>query len=315
MVKDMMGYFVKIKRGLRVFFNIKINYQCGDFTIQLTPDHLLPGYQKQFKAYDRFLPHLSSYFGPNDWVIDIGANCGDTLAAMIAKNTTSSYLCIEADNIFFDYLKYNIGVINKKLKKITIIPIKALVGTGGVSGVLSGKGGTKSLSSLAKVNPTGVSEPELHAVSLAKILQDFPETELIRSSLGDGKVIRLIKSDVDGYDFDVINSAGLLLNSNDLILYFECYYREDFQIEGYRKLMAVLFERGFRHFWIFDNFGVFMLYADQTEIIGDLIHYIENQNKGKSPRTIWYYDILACKDKTKPIINSAISSYLRFVES
>ena len=99
-----MGYFVKIKRRLRVFFNIKINYQCGDFTIQLTPDHLLPGYQKQFKAYDRFLPHLSSYFGPNDWVIDIGPEGGDGGGEIVATGTPEQ-VAIQPASYTATYLK------------------------------------------------------------------------------------------------------------------------------------------------------------------------------------------------------------------
>ena len=69
-------------------------------------EHALSRYKKFHKNYDRFLPHLVKYFKSTKYtVVDIGANVGDTLASMIEINSKLNFICIEADNNFFEYLK------------------------------------------------------------------------------------------------------------------------------------------------------------------------------------------------------------------
>ena len=283
------------------------NYRCGDIVIKLPPDHFLPVYQKAHKLYDRFLPHLSSCFGEGDWLVDIGANCGDTLAAMVSTNPSSSYLCIEGDDLFFDYLTSNIGTIKKKFPATRIIPMKALVGTNDVSGILVGQGGTKTIRppSAALSGDTAGPRPQ----TLDGILASAPETEPLRSSIAAGQAIRLLKSDVDGYDYDVINSAERLLDAQNVVLYFECQYGDRVQLAGYLELVRSLFDRGYDHYWIFDNFGALILHTQQADAIENLIHYVCNQNEGMTTRTIYYFDILACGQTMKPLIKGAISAY------
>ena len=66
--------------------NIKIEYKYNDFSILLPADHMLPLYQKVHKKYDKFLPHLVKYIKNYSTIIDVGANCGDTLAGMVDAN-------------------------------------------------------------------------------------------------------------------------------------------------------------------------------------------------------------------------------------
>src|SRR5574340_220037 len=81
-------YIRKLKKKL----GINIEYQYTTFTILLPADHLLPDYQQSHKLYDRFLPHLVNYIEPKATVIDVGANCGDTLAAMYESNKSLTYI-------------------------------------------------------------------------------------------------------------------------------------------------------------------------------------------------------------------------------
>jgi len=58
---------------------VDIGYKIGRFLIRLPHDHLLPVYQARFPQYDRFLPHLAGFLPKKLIVIDLGANCADTL--------------------------------------------------------------------------------------------------------------------------------------------------------------------------------------------------------------------------------------------
>ena len=79
-------------------------------------EHALPEYKKFHKNYDRFLPHLVKYFNSAKYtVVDIGANIGDSLAGMIEKNSKLNFICIEADNNFYDYLKKNLQIIKNSI--------------------------------------------------------------------------------------------------------------------------------------------------------------------------------------------------------
>jgi tRNA G46 methylase TrmB len=79
-------------------------YELGRLLIHLPRYHKLPEYQQRHRQYDRFLPHLIKDLDHDDIVIDVGANCGDTLAGMVSKNPKLHYICIEPDNEFYSYL-------------------------------------------------------------------------------------------------------------------------------------------------------------------------------------------------------------------
>src|SRR5215203_6027449 len=75
----------------------------GDVEIDLPGNHPLPRYQRDYPLYDRFLPMLVSRLPDTAQIIDVGANCGDTVAAMYAANPRLRYLAIEPDPAFFKY--------------------------------------------------------------------------------------------------------------------------------------------------------------------------------------------------------------------
>ena len=52
------------------------------YQLCLPKDHLLPHYQREHRLYDRFLPFVARALPAGTAAIDVGANCGDTLAAM-----------------------------------------------------------------------------------------------------------------------------------------------------------------------------------------------------------------------------------------
>lgn len=66
---------------------------------------MLPKYKQAYPNYNRFLPHLAKHLKDSDFVVDIGANVGDTLAAMYRANDSLRFICTELNDVFYTYQK------------------------------------------------------------------------------------------------------------------------------------------------------------------------------------------------------------------
>ncbi len=265
--------------------NIVLKYK--DFAIKLPANHLLPYYQQTCPKYDRFLPHLAKYVGASDSIVDIGANVGDSLAGMVEKNANSNYICIEPDDSFYKYLEENIGRIKKSIIDVKIKAIKALVGKNISNVSLEGKGGTK------------------HAVTdnLGRIMS-LPLDEIIPNCL-----VRILKSDVDGFDYDVLDASELVIQKHKPIIFFECQYDFVYQKNGYLETIKKLELAGYCDWTIFDNFGEVVVRTNDIDILSQLMNYVWQQNVGKTTRTIYYFDILCIQKKDSSLIDKVLSEY------
>ncbi len=271
-------------------------YQYPNFSIALPTDHLLPAYQKAHKNYDQFLPHLVKYLTPGTIAIDIGANCGDSFAAMVSQNSQLQYLCIEPDDTFFAYLEKNISNIKSKVN-CSVTTAKSLVGDTVSNVMLTGSGGTKT----ATLHTSNCSQPH-QSKTLDAIVHDIFGSEV--------KKIDFIKSDVDGYDYDVINSAKYIIDKHKPILFFEADYTNSNQKSGYVETISWLFANGYNDYWIFDNFGELLLHTSSPLQISNLIEYIWRQKNSGSSRTIFYFDILSCSQQDTTLLSKIISEYI-----
>lgn len=288
-------------RKIRKYFLRKkarkdVEYHYKNFSILLPPDHLLPLYQKEHKRYDRFLPHLAKYIEEQKTVIDIGANVGDTLAGMFNENQKLNYICIEPDVFFSSYLEKNIKRIQEFFHSAKISNVKSLVGKAISNVLLEGVGGTK------------------HAVFASNSIPS--DQYLIKSKLLDTiildlscKNVRLLKTDIDGFDWDAIDSASQLLLDQQPMIFFECQYDKDYQITNYQKTITHMDSIGYHNWTIFDNFGEIILRTDNFQNIFQIMNYVWKQNCGSSTRTIYYCDILAVTTKDKSLIDKVVSEY------
>ena len=177
---------------------------------------MLPAYQAHHPKYDRFLPHLSKYIEKSETIIDVGANVGDTLAGMAEINSKSSY-----DDSFFKFLEINLNRIKSIRTDLNVCTIKSLVGKNISDVTLEGHGGTKHA---ALSNEGGVK-----SLSLDSLLSKLPH-----------KKIRLLKTDVDGFDYDVIDSATSLIRDHKPIIFFECHCDFEYQKSGYKNMLSEL---------------------------------------------------------------------------
>lgn len=283
----------RVARKLRQYSkysNLPTKYQYNDFSIELPANHLLPEYQKTHQKYDRFLPHLAKYLNQSDTIIDIGANVGDTLAGMAEQNSTASYICIEADDSFYRLLEENVKSIKSSIIGLKIQTIKALVGKNISNVSLDGKGGTK------------------HAVlDNEGSIKSLPLDEMISNTTNTN--IRILKSDVDGFDYDVLDSSMSVIKKHKPIVFFECQYDYEYQKNGYTQTLKSLEAAGYCDWTIFDNFGEVVIRTANIDIVAQLMDYVWQQNTGKATRTIYYYDILAVQQNDSSLIDKVLREY------
>lgn len=258
-----------------------LEFRCGDINIELPPGHGLKFYQEKYPRYDRFLPHLSKFLPIGSTVIDIGANCADTVAAMVQENPGVRYVCVEPDDEFYGYLLRNLERIRKVFPETDITAVK--------SASLVGEKGSK------------------HAV-----LSDYgliTETvDAIVSRLGCEDV-RLLKSDVDSFDFDVLAASEGIFSTDRPLVFFECQFENEMQMAGFLEILSVLERAGYKKWAVFDNFGELMLERTTKDQIEQLLAYVWKQHLKLATRTIYYYDIFAYTERESCWAGEAVRSY------
>lgn len=275
---------------------VGVNYNIGGIDILLPEGHPLPGYQANYRRYDRFLPYIVKRLPKESGVIDIGANCGDTLASIIAAGPELKYLCVEPSDNYFRYLEENIRRTHIYFPEILILTSKCLVGVADGDYLLSENAGTATALKVGSAN--GLNAGASMGLTKTKL------TDLIQLC-GEKFKPKLIKIDVDGFDFDVINSGSEIIKAEKPILFFECNPTSEEGFQAYMKTIESLSGVGYKNFSIFDNFGEFIFSTQEAKILPDLMRYFLKQNT----RTFYYIDILAAAEADAPLIESAIDEF------
>jgi len=261
----------------------------GDFSIRLPHDHLLPVYLRKHPSYDRFLPFLAAQLEGESTVIDVGANCGDTVAAMAAQNPRLHYLCIEPDERFRRYLKSNIAAMQQVASGLRIETVDAMIGKDITQASLTGTNGSK------------------HAVPGSGGITTTTLDDIVAA--GQRPPVRLLKSDVDGFDYDVVNSAAGLIRHDRPLVYYECQFFDEAQRSGFEELITRLFDADYTHWTVFDNFGEIMLAGTRPAQVRQLMAYSWRQQQKRATRTIYYFDILAAVPADAPFVDQILAAY------
>tara|TARA_B100000780_G_scaffold72966_1_gene48907 strand:- start:2516 stop:3361 length:846 start_codon:yes stop_codon:yes gene_type:complete len=255
-IKKIFFYFkYGLLKSVRIFFKIDQKIKIGSRIMVLPPEHPLSMWTSLYKDYDNFLPKLVKEMSSNESIIDIGANVGDTLFRFIDTNSKPNYFSIEADQYFFKYLKKNKGLLEKDIQdRVTLI--NELVGNN-LKGNLTQKSnlGSKFL----------VESPDgLETKSLDKIIID-----------GNIQNIKLIKVDVDGYDYNVLLSAMNEIKKNKPSLFFE--YMSLNKTE-YIELIKKLYEIGYSEWTIINNYGSAIF---ENKHYKDVLGYIDSKKNSE----------------------------------
>ncbi len=264
-------------------------YRIGDVDVELSPGHLLPQYQSEHPFYDRFLPFLCARLESGDVVVDIGANVGDTAAAIVSAKGDLRVVSVEADDEFFPILERNATRIRERFPSVALTTVKALAGSD-VSGVtLVGEAGTKH----------AVEGGDIRSTPLTQILKDL--------EIGD---VRLIKSDVDGYDFDVLRSCDAALDRGPM-LFFECQFDTRAQYRGYLQMLSWLATaKNYKGFFLFDNYGQYIMHHRHPSGIREVIDYVARQSlQPVKTRALYYLDVLAVCEPDVGLVRDVVAAY------
>jgi FkbM family methyltransferase len=282
MKKKGLGYYLK-KLSLRWQRRVDV----GPYALHIPAGHSLPLFTTYYPHYDRFLPLLAAQVPANETIVDVGANIGDSLFAMLPHHK-GPYVLVEGSPFFLNFLARNLDLLDAETRQsISLAPL--LAGTGSLTGDLSH---TDARTATRVTSQT----PSIPTQTLDEILES------------KGK-IGLLKADTDGFDWDVLLSAQGVLARDQPLLFWENEVFENEQREGYLQLYDKLFALGYNHFAVFDNYGVLMLETDNPKALATLCDYLLLMNKGKATRTFFYVDVLAYTDTRADIAQKALQKY------
>lgn len=283
--------------GFHSFFHLRSlwpkdrSYRFGGFEISAPRNHRLGLYRKVHPTYDQFLPTLAACLPPDSWVIDVGANIGDTMSAMWDKNRSLSFLCIEPDIRFFKYLSSNSLKTVAPGSNSEIRLEKALVGSGAkLVDLVGDKGTRKAIES---------SSGEFRSERLDDIC----------SKLKISSNITLLKSDVDGFDWDVLDSARDVIKANEPMLFFECQFDTVVQFENFKITIKDMSLEGYGNWAVFDNFGKLVLQTTDHSAILSLMNYSWGQKTDLFGVKIDYLDIFTWKGKDDILAQAALVNF------
>ncbi len=250
------------------------------------------------KFYDRFLPYLIK--NTNSGLIDVGSNIGDTLTLVKSKKDCE-VICVEPDEAFLKVLKDNIKQNNFKDVLIYPYPISSEK-----KKVIVQKNHSSSTGSIMD------SENGLVTKSINDL---FDELKI------DVNKYKTIKVDTDGYDWDVLNSINNYCENSsdnfDFIFYEHQTYLNNlgpndenrlWRENKYRDSLLKLRDCGFVNYFIFDNFGTFILRTNDLNILIEMIQYIRKSETNR--HTIYFCDVLICKNDKLHLANKSLEEYV-----
>ena len=273
----------RIRSKLARLLDIPKPYRIGRFELLLSGDHLLDRYQTEYRLTDTALGEIvrlaaSKY--PDLTAIDIGANVGDT-AALMCRHLDVPVLCVEGHPAFLALLRRNVA--------------RLPAGTEIAACLVGPADGPASTDRLRKHNGTATLRPtsapadrsaaQIPIRPLADVLQDHPRF----------RAPRLIKTDTDGTDFDILLSSLDVIGACRPILYFE--YKPDIRQDGIAQsiqAITALRAAGYTRFLVYDNFGNYLetVGHDAAERFSDLNRYLLS-HAIFGHRDIHYLDVCA----------------------
>ena len=264
-------------------------YTLDKMNILLPDDHKLDVYQHDHKLYDRFVPYLALSVAGKGTIVDVGANVGDT-ACVILANCKNNLICCEAETDYFDLLQKNISAnFSAEEIKSRVKYYQRMIGTGMLRGHLNRYDGSARL--IESDTPS-----EFHSID--SILKESSEA------------VVLIKSDVDGFDYDVLNSAKETIEKHEPIIFFECEVIDENAEANFRILFDYLQSKNYSSIYLFDNFGNVLFRDSDFDSMNHINSYLTAMRNEKSTRTFYFCDILCATNKHHELIDNAVMNYI-----
>lgn len=272
------------------------NYTIANIKMDLGEGHALPAFQKSCKMYDRFIPYLARITQGKEgkYIIDIGANVGDTLAAMW-NDTEDCFLCIEPVEEFFLLLTDNI----RRLGNPDRVHTERAFVTDKMEEVYS-----------PIVSEYGTATKKRNDSDAWQLIPSKTVDYLIKEKRIDYKDIDLLKIDTDGFDADCILSAKELLGKGNALIFWENYSKTCAQYKKCLEAHDVLQKNGYSVFFIFDNYGNYLCKGN-LDTANSILNYVQRVRTGCIGNTFSYFDVLTCKIQDEAACEKYIEEYLQ----
>jgi FkbM family methyltransferase len=269
-------------------------HRIGAFELEVPRRHALPRYQREFSTYDRFVVVLGRAL-PAGTVIDVGANIGDSIAALASGGQCSHFVAVEPDPAFGSVLARNIERMKRQRPDLNVETVTAFVSDSlPITGLVTARGTARATVGDEPVGNTGPRNLSLDTLVSELALDD----------------VVLVKSDTDGFDWSVLDSGAGLLRHQQPLLFFECEVgARGEHLERYASSWERLKQAGYDHFFVFDNFGAPIGEFSGGEAILPWFEYIAAQNCGLVHRTIFYFDVLAVPSRHADVARLAWRTY------
>jgi FkbM family methyltransferase len=223
---------------------------------------------------------------PAAWVVDVGANVGDTLA-IIKGQASMPVICVEGDAFCYELLQENARLFDE------VYPFKTfLADMPGESNMELQKDGWNLTLTHAKPGSSG------------QRLQ-FDTLDLLVERMKQPVIVKLLKVDTEGHDLRIIRGAAGILERDKPVVTFELN-RENIQPLGdsVGDFYDYLVNLGYHHFILNDSAGrlVGTLDSHAKTLLLDLYQY------SYLGQPIYYYDILAFHQTDKDIFDSFLAA-------
>jgi FkbM family methyltransferase len=249
-----------------------VTYQIGQINLQMALSHQLPYFRREFPQYSSNIGRIGAAVQrkyPNLSLIDIGANVGDTVA-IVRQDAHYPILCIEGSAAYLPLLHRNVDHLGD-------VEIEAAF-VGGASGPVAAS--VQTADGTAHLATGGLDQGTISLSSLDEVLVRHP-------TFGTAK---LIKSDTDGMDCQIIAGAADHLASARPALFFE--YDPDLTARSGATaihVFDVLKATGYRYALVYENTGELMLLLELQDkrLLSDLDAFFSGRNGGR------YADICA----------------------
>lgn len=267
----------QIRRFLEGPDNSATSHRIGLHQIALPAGHALPVYQRDWRLYDKPIQWTTSALASRAGIssyIDIGANVGDTAAA-VNSIVAMPTLCIEGDPCYWPFLERNAEVIGPQIEIE-----KAFIGTisrTGDDSLLARSAGTTAASTVLASNASG----RLLFKPLGDILTSHKQFE----------AADFVKIDTDGCDFQIIVDNLPWLKQCGPALFFEYTVETSAASEAARLAIKGLFECGYSEFVVFDNFGNLVSRPNSLSEFERLSWYLLSHKY--CGRAVYYIDVFA----------------------
>lgn len=268
-----------------------VNIKIGKIVIKAPERHLIVQLQRnQSQPYRDLAIGITAQFVsekyPDETIIDIGANIGDT-AAIIANFSNNPLILVEPSDYYYDILIKNIDSIPnvKRVEKVLISdqPIHR--------GMLSYSGGTARLVELG----------EQGDIFTCKKLEEIADNNT-----------RLVKIDTDGFDFPIIKSSLEWLSSVKPLLFYENWITNLETLEESNNVLRNLAQIGYNYFVVWDDPGFHIVSTSDLDVLFSLNRYLfKLWSSEKHRKSICNYDVLCVPFSDKDIFESVTDHYKR----